>query len=130
MKDKILIENDLYCIAERLKEIEPHYFILYNRSLERYEVHNSLQKDNTYALTVPYDRLDARTVEYVRKTRRERFKHLIEEMERENEKNKIKKINSIKDKTAEEISETVKYMGNEKIMLEMLKEKEKVENEG
>lgn len=83
---KIRITNDLYSIAERLKEIDDGYFILYNKKSGRYEVHSSKQHHDTYCLAVPYDCLDARTVELVKSTRREYMDNILNEIERNNKK--------------------------------------------
>ncbi|HEY8419523.1 MAG TPA: hypothetical protein VIL03_03725 [Clostridia bacterium] len=76
---KIKIENDLYDIANRLKAIDSGYFVLYDTARKKYEVHNSNNIGGTYCLTVPYEKLDARTIDFVQKTRRERFDKLLEE---------------------------------------------------
>ena len=75
---------DLYSIADRLKQIDNGYFIFYSYKNKRYEVHNKNQRGQTLSLVLPYKTLDERTVRLVRKTRSERVKSLIEEMEREN----------------------------------------------
>jgi hypothetical protein len=76
---KVKIENDLYDIANRLKSIDSGYFVVYDISRQKYEVHNSSNIGNTYCLTVPYEYLDARTVALVYKTRRERFDKIFED---------------------------------------------------
>lgn len=63
------ITDDLYFIASRLKEIDPSYFVVYNLLKSRYEVHSKEQRGNTLCFVVPYDRLDARTIEYAKRTR-------------------------------------------------------------
>lgn len=80
------VKGDLYSIADRLKEIDSGYFIFYSYANKRYEVHNKNQRGQTLSLILPYAVLDERTERLVRKTRVERAKSLIEEMERENEK--------------------------------------------
>ncbi|HEY8443798.1 MAG TPA: hypothetical protein VIL24_03260 [Clostridia bacterium] len=76
---KIRIEKDLYDIADRLKAIDSGYFVVYDTERKKYEVHNTNNIGNTYCLTVPYGCLDARTIDFVNKTRRERFDKLLEE---------------------------------------------------
>ena len=78
------VTGDLYSIADRLKEIDNGYFIYYSYKNKRYEVHNKNQRGQTLSLVLPYKTLDERTIRLVRKTRSERMKSLIEEMEREN----------------------------------------------
>ena len=79
------ITTDVFDILSRLKAIDSNYFIVFNTNKQRYEVHNSGQKQ-TFCLTVPFNKIDARLVPYVRKTRRENADKLIKEMEIHNEK--------------------------------------------
>ena len=82
-KCAVLIENDTFDIAARLKSIDDGYFILYDKRACSFEVHNNKQRGDTFSLRIPYPCLDARTVSLVRKTRAENAKKLFEEMERE-----------------------------------------------
>lgn len=80
MKDKInsvllakpwleLIENDIYDISNRIREIEDGYFIVYNRAGNVFEVHSTLNKGlDTYCFRVPYKELDYRTLQLCRET--------------------------------------------------------------
>ncbi len=63
-----LIENDTNHIAERIRDIEDGYFILQDNVSGDYEVHSTENIGDTYCFTVPYDSLDARTLEYCRYT--------------------------------------------------------------
>lgn len=76
--------GDLFNISARLKEIDKGYFVVYSYKKKRFEVHNRLQRGGSFCLAVPYDRLDARTVELVRKTRAERTEQLLAEAEKHN----------------------------------------------
>ena len=84
----IEIKHDVFYVAERLKEIDFKYFILYNTDKEKYEIHHSGQSD-TYCLTVPYDELDARTVNFVNQTRVENRDRLLKELDEQNRKRGI-----------------------------------------
>ena len=75
------IENDALDIAARLKEIDDGYFIVYNGYFKRLEVHNKKQGKNTFCLVVPCNRLNARTVELVRRTRAENADRLLAEID-------------------------------------------------
>lgn len=68
-----VVENDLYFIASRLKEIDPTYFVVYNVRRGGYEVHSNGQRGNTLCFVVPYPELDARTIEYAKRTRNPSF---------------------------------------------------------
>lgn len=91
----VIIENDLFSVAARLKQIDDGYFVVYDKCKHAFEVHNSRQRGDTFSLSVPYPCLDVRTVDLVRKTRAENAARLIREMEEENlrlEKNRTKEI--------------------------------------
>ena len=63
-----LIERDVFQISRRICEIDPDYFIVFNCRSGKYEVHNTGNIGGTYCFTVPYDELDARTLNYCRET--------------------------------------------------------------
>ncbi len=77
----MLIKSDVFDIADRLKEIDPNYTLHYNRRLKRFELRG---KGGALTLVFPYKEIDARMVSHARRTRIERSKALIEEMERNN----------------------------------------------
>ena len=87
----IEIENDVYFILDRLKEIDKNYQIFFNTKRNVFEVHSIGQIGGSYCLTVPYKILDKRTLDLVNKTKRENSERLFEEMERENKKLEAKK---------------------------------------
>jgi hypothetical protein len=80
----ICITCDLFDIADRLREIDENYLLMYNPRKERYEVHRQAQGRVSYELTLPYDRLDARSVQFCLRTRKERAEALLKELEEEN----------------------------------------------
>ena len=89
----ILITSDLFDIAWRLRSVNDGYRLYYNTQKCRYEVRNSIT--DALEFVVPYDELDARTVEYARYTSVQNANALFEEIERNNkqvEKDKIAKI--------------------------------------
>ncbi len=81
---KIKLTHDVYEISKRIKNIDNGYFIVYNTSTCKFEVHNSFQLDTTYCLTLPYDYLDERTLNYVAKTRSVNIENILAEIEKEN----------------------------------------------
>lgn len=90
----IVIKSDLFDISNRIKSIDKKYYIVFNLQNGKYEVHYKRTK-NTYELTLPFTELDARTIEYVQKTKIENQKKLIAEMENQNallEAENVKKI--------------------------------------
>ena len=77
-----LITDDLYDVAARLKSVNDDYALYYNTERERYEVHNRHSKHLEFI--VPYDELDARTVEYALYSRVENMNRIIAEMDAHN----------------------------------------------
>ena len=84
-----VIKSDLFDIAKRIRRINSKYFVVYNLRRKKFEVHYKRSK-NTYELTIPFDTLDARAVEFVQKTRMENQKKLIDEIEKNNQKLEMK----------------------------------------
>ncbi len=84
-KDYIPVLCDTLGILDRIKEIDPSYFILLNRNTQKFEVHSSAQRDS-FCLELPFCYLDARSLTYIRKYRRERAKEIFAEIDRENER--------------------------------------------
>jgi hypothetical protein len=82
----IKIENDLFDIAARLREIDSGYFVLFDTGKKVYQIHNAAQANGTYCLTLPYDSLDARAVEYVKSTRRQFAAEIFKRIESHNKK--------------------------------------------
>lgn len=92
MANLIQIENDVFDISNRLKEVDKSYQIFYNLSSKCFEVHSTEQKKGTYCFKVPYPELDDRTVDFALKTRRENIEKIMEEIERDNRLLEEKKL--------------------------------------
>ncbi len=84
MNNLIEITDDLFDISRRLKSVDEDYRLCYNGAKRRYEVHNRKQCGSTLAFVVLFEELDARTVEYARKTRAENIELLLAEMDKHN----------------------------------------------
>lgn len=82
----IAITEDLFDIADRLRSVNASYKVYYNSAKNRYEVHSDEKHGDkdTLAFVVPYDGLDARTIEYAQKTSVANIKMLLEEIEQSN----------------------------------------------
>lgn len=78
----IPVDHDLFYVADRIKSIDDKYKIYYNGESGKFEVHNAA--DGSLQVVLPFDGLDSRAVDYVRKTRIERIDALLEEIERAN----------------------------------------------
>ena len=77
-----LITNDLFDIAARLKSVNERYVVYYNEQKQRFEVHDGVK--NCLEFVVPFDELDARTVEYARYSNVCRAAEILAEVERHN----------------------------------------------
>ena len=82
MKVKIL--KDVYNISNRIKRIDRNYYVLFNTSTERYEIHNSSQIGSSYCLTIPFNELDERTLNYVYQTSSDNIDNILEKIENDN----------------------------------------------
>ncbi len=105
----IYVESNIFNIPERLREIEPHYFVMFNPRQQKFEVHNTNQLHSTYCLTVPFDELDSRTLDEVRRTRWENHKKLMAEIEAHNQKLELDRLKAAQDKIAWKANEIYKY---------------------
>lgn len=81
---KIKILHDVYEISKRIKDIDRFYFIVYDTVKQSFEIHNSMQIDTTYCLTLPFKMLDERTLKYVRETASANIEKILEKIENDN----------------------------------------------
>ena len=84
--DKIEITNDVFDVARRIKEIDENYFVIYDRRLLRFEIHNKRQRPDTLSLVLPYDTLDCRAIDKVLSTRTEYVQKQLAKLDEFNEK--------------------------------------------
>jgi len=84
-RHKRYITDDLYSIANRLKEIDDGYFVLFNTISGTYEVHNRNNIGDTFCFT-GYEELDYRTLFKARETDVSRSDQLIAELEQRNDR--------------------------------------------
>ena len=94
MKGLVKIEKDLFSICDRLKEIDERYEVFRNKISNRFEVYvgKALQ------FVVPFQRLDARTLDFARKTRIERREQIVKEIDERNAKIEMQKEKEILEK--------------------------------
>ncbi|HAT83715.1 MAG TPA: hypothetical protein DEF02_04080 [Clostridiales bacterium] len=88
------IRHDLFGIAKRLKSIDRRYELFFNRKKNRYEIY----ANGAMQMALPFERLDARTLAYARKTRLENLEKIIAEIEEENARLEIQKTRETRDK--------------------------------
>lgn len=88
------IRHDLFGIAKRLKSIDRRYELFFNRKKNRYEIY----ANGAMQMALPFERLDARTLTYARKTRLENLEKIIAEIGEENARLEIQKNRETRDK--------------------------------
>lgn len=88
------ITHDLFDIAKRLKGIDRRYKLFFNRKKNRYEIY----ANGAMQMALPFERLDARTLSYARKTRLENLEKIIAEIEKENVRIEIENAKRSRDK--------------------------------
>ncbi len=82
MKTKVLL--DVYNISKRIKNIDISYYIVYDTSKQKFEVHSSSQLGSSYCLTLPFNQLDERTLKYVRSTMSTNIDDILNKIENDN----------------------------------------------
>lgn len=81
------VTNDLFDVAQRLKSVNPNYKVYYNPQTDKFEVHDvSKPCGNTLTFIVPYNELDARTIDFALFTRVENAEKLFRDVEEHNNK--------------------------------------------
>ena len=75
-KERVAVTSDALDIVRRLKEIDPDYFVMLNRTTQRFEVHIR-GESCTLGCELPFDALDARAIEYVREHHSSRIADII-----------------------------------------------------
>ena len=80
----IKIEYDVYNISKRIKDIDRNYYIVFNTSKQKFEVHLSSQIGSSYCLTLPFKSLDERVLKHVLKTQSVNIDEILENIENEN----------------------------------------------
>lgn len=84
MDKSVLIKNDVHDIARRIRAIDRGYYVTYNCTRHRYEVHHTKNYPHSLALVLPYKQLDIRAVNYVLETRIERLDDISATIEKNN----------------------------------------------
>lgn len=98
------IREDVFDIAERLKEIDPSYRIFYDGGKQRFLLFGG--REQGFIMALPFDRLDARTVEHVKKTRIERLRQVLSEMEQHNKRQEERALREAKSTAKEHLKES------------------------
>jgi hypothetical protein len=85
MPESILVETNVFNAPERIREIDPDYFVVFDPRNQKFELHHK-EQEFTPCFVFPFDELDGRAVDYVQDSRIERFRDKIQKMEENNRK--------------------------------------------
>ena len=91
----VLVKDDLFHVAKRLRQIDSRYRVYFNRRLFRFEIH----VQGAMQIALPFDRLDARCLDYARRTRIENLSALMDEIEKNNRAVDLKSEKTAREKT-------------------------------
>ncbi len=103
----IKIKNDAFNIAERIKKLNPYYFVVYNTKNDKFEVHNSKQT-NTFCITCE-NGLNYSVIQKLRKTNIENIEKILREIESNNEKLEQERKRVLKDEVSFKAKEMFNY---------------------
>lgn len=81
---KIIVLFDVFNISNRVKDIDRDYYIVYNTSNQKFEIHHSNQIGGSYCLTLPFDKLDERALKHVRSSQSNNIEQILEQIEVDN----------------------------------------------
>ena len=81
---KLQILHDMFNISKRIRNIDRNYYVVFNISKQKFEVHNSSQIGSSYCVTIPYEKLDERTLKFVLKTKSANIDEILEKIENDN----------------------------------------------
>lgn len=105
---RIKINTNVFNIVKRIKQINENFFVCFNLTTKKYEIHNKSNK-NTFCYTVPFNQLDYRVLPYLIKNLKKSAKEIFLEIEENNQKIEKQNVNKIKDYANWQIKEIISY---------------------
>jgi len=107
MKEYLEQYTDLFNIASRVKEIDEGYSLYFNKKTKEFEIHNPNQRGNSLVFSAR--KVDARIINKLKETRRERAKEFFKKLDEENEKQRQKSMQTIINNASDRLCEIAKY---------------------
>jgi len=108
---KIRIEDDVFEITKRVKEIDEGYYIVFDTDKQSYELHNSNQL-TSYCLTVPYQILDSRCVDLILYSSVANIDNIIEDIDNNNNIIENHNLNHVKNQSEFMLREIYEFFNN------------------
>ena len=103
---KIVIKNDLFDISSRVKEIDEKYGIVYDDEKRRFE----LTRDGVHNAVIPYDRLDERTLRFVKYTRFDNAENVLNDIDRHNAEIERQNVKKMQDRVEDDFSRAMRLL--------------------
>lgn len=111
-KDHVPVTSHAMDIPIRLKELNGAFFVMFNVRTQKYEIHCADQPFETLACVLPFDQLDARSIEYVREHSAGRLETIAREIDEYNEKLVKRAEEAALDKANYKMREAFNYLKN------------------
>lgn len=97
---KVKITHDLFDIATRIKELDERYEIYFDTDAQKYYIYAL----GVRQLTLPYDKLDVRTLDYVYEARVENAEKILKEIDEYNYRSERESVKKAHDEFENECS--------------------------
>jgi len=109
-----LIETHVFDIPRRICEEtgDENWFVCHNPITNRFEVHYAGKAFSTMEFVVPFEELDARTIEWMRRVRSSRSREIVREVSENNAKLKQDASNRAHDHVAAYAKDVYRYKDN------------------
>jgi len=111
-KHRVPVTDSVTFIPQRLKEIDPDYFVMFNTLTQRFEVHDSRQPFSTLACVLPFDGLDERAIRHVREHRVEHLADIVDGIERHNDRLERQAERDFLSRAADRTREALTYLSH------------------
>ena len=108
---KIRIENDVFDVVKRIKQIDDGYFVVFDLDKEKYELHNKYQ-NNSYCLTYPYSNLDNRLVDIIHYSSVNNIDNIMAEIDNNNRYIECNASNDVKTQSEYMLREIYEFSSN------------------
>ena len=107
----IRVVDDIFDISNRIKDIDDGYFVVFNKTAARFEVHNSKQKD-TFCISCP--RLNGLVLKKLHETKIVNIDRILSEIDENNQKIAEKSQKNSIDEAKESLGEIMQSLNSGK----------------
>lgn len=105
----IKINNDMFNIVQRIRDIDKNYYVLFNTKSRNYELHHKAQKYSSFCLNLGKT-LDAKCVNKTLKTKSSNFVKIFNDLDFNNRLVKSNATQIIMDKATCKLKTYISYL--------------------